>query len=190
MTAIERKTHDLPAARHARTAIASSLAVAIALAACAGKPPDPSVAFSAAGFTLQLPPDMQRAADSLVPGFRAVRTDKFRSDVPQLAAADAGTMQPMFAVVRDLDGDGTIDAVEEGTVPGDSALHVVAIMNGKRPKAMDIVQYPLWDADAVGLYLSLPTGSAQGSFSVVNYPDSSTVYKYAGGHFTGTKVGG
>lgn len=166
------------------------VAIAIVLAGCSGKPADPVVGFSAVGFTLQLPPAMQRAADSLAPGFRTVRPDKFRSDVPQLAAQDAGTMQPLFAVVRDLDGDGAMDAVEEGTVPGDSALRVIAIMNGARPRAMDVVRYPLWDADAVGLYLSIPSGSAKGTFTVVNYPDSSTVYTYAAGRFGGTKVGG
>ena len=159
------------------------------LTACRSKPDAPRVEFSDVGFILHLPAAMQRAADSLAPGFKVVRTDKFRSDVPQLAAQDAGAMQPLFAAVADYDGDGTVDAVEEGTVPGDTALRVIAIMNGARPRALNVARYPLYDADAVGLYLSIPTGSKAGSFEVVDYPDSSTVYRYEGTRFVGTKVG-
>jgi hypothetical protein len=159
------------------------------LAACSKKPDSPRLEFGDVGFVLHLPTAMQRALDSLAPGFKIVRTDKFRSDVPQLAAQDAGTMQALFATIADFDGDGTLDAVEEGTVPGDTALHVVAIMNGTAPRAMNVVRYPLWDADAVGLYISVPKGTKAGTFEVVDYPDSSTVYRYAGGAFVGTKIG-
>ena len=164
-------------------------ALAIAVSACAGKPDAPRLEFTDVGFALHLPPAMQRAADSLAPGFKPVRTDKFRSDVPQLAAQDAGGMQAMFAAVADFDGDGTPDAIEEGTVPGDTGLRVIAIMNGAKPRAMNVVRYPIYDADAVGLYLSLPKGVAKGTFQVVDYPDSTTVYRYSGGRFVGTKIG-
>lgn len=173
----------------AALAALTALAALIALTACAAKPDDPRVVFGDVGFVLHLPPGMQHAADSLAPGFRIVRTDKFRSDVSQLAAQDAGTMQPLFASVTDLDGDGSVDAVEEGTVPGDSALRVIAILNGKNPRAMNVVTFPIYDADAVGIYLSIPKGSKAGTFEVVNYPDSSTVYRYANGAFVGTKIG-
>jgi len=165
------------------------LVLTFALAACAGKPDAPRLEFTDVGFALHLPVPMQRALDSLAPGFKVVRTDKFRSDVPQLAAQDAGGMQAMFAAVADFDGDGTTDAVEEGTVPGDTALRVIAIMNGTKPRAMNVVRYPIYDADAVGLYLSMPKGIAKGTFQVVDYPDSSTVYRYTGTQFVGTKIG-
>jgi hypothetical protein len=153
------------------------------LSACARKPDNPRVAFGDIGFVLHLPPAMQQAADSLAPGFKIVRTDKFRSDVSQLAAQDAGAMQALFAAVADFDGDGTLDAVEEGTIPGDSELVVIAIMNGAKPKAMIVGRYPAYDADAVGIYLSIAKGSAKGTFQVVNYPDSSTVFQFTGGQF-------
>jgi hypothetical protein len=166
-----------------------ALAFTIALTACAGKPDTPRLEFGDVGFQLHLPPAMQRAADSLAPGFRIVRTDKFRSDVAQLAAQDAGTMQSLFATIADFDGDGTLDAIEEGTVPGDSALVVIGIMNGAKPWAMNIARYPSFDAEAVGLYISRPKGSAKGTFQVVNYPDSSTAYQYKDAHFVGTRIG-
>ena len=169
---------------------ALALTLAISLAACTSKPPDPTVVLNAGGFLLQLPPEMQRALDSLAPAFRSVRTIQFRTDVPQAAAEEGGAMQPLFAVSADFDGDGTIDAVEEGTVPGDPSLLVIAIMNGSKPWAMEITRVPVYDADAVGLYLSLPTGIGAGAFTLVNYPDSSTVYRYAARRFVGTKVGG
>lgn len=166
-----------------------TFALVLLFTACNHKPDSPRLEFSDVGFILHLPPAMQRAADSLAPGFRVVRTDKFRSDVPQLAAQDAGGMQALFAAVADFDGDGTPDAIEEGTVPGDTALRVIAIMNGARPWAMNVARYPLWDADAVGLYLSMPKGRKGGTFEVVDYPDSSTLYRYQGKRFVGTKIG-
>jgi hypothetical protein len=54
---------------------------------------------------------------------------------------------------------------------------------------MNIARYPAYDAEAVGLYLSVPSGSKKGTFQVVNYPDSSTAYQYKGGHFVGTRIG-
>lgn len=166
-----------------------TFAMVLVLTGCNRKPDIPRLEFSDVGFILHLPPAMQRAADSLAPGFKVVRTDKFRSDVSQLAAQDAGSMQALFAAVADYDGDGTSDAIEEGTVPGDSALRVIAIMNGAKPRAMNVARYPMYDADAVGLYLSIPKGSKAGSFEVVDYPDSSTVYRYDGAKFVGTKIG-
>jgi hypothetical protein len=153
------------------------------LAGCAQKPDNPAVVFGDVGFGLHLPPAMQHAADSLAAGFQVIRTDKFRSDLSQLAAQDGGGMQALFAAIADFDGDGTLDAIEEGTVPGDTTLQVIAIMNGKKPSAMIVARYPAYDADAVGIYLSVPKGSKPGTFTVVSYPDSSTTYQYSGGRF-------
>jgi len=163
--------------------------IAIALSACKSKPEEPKLTFINIGFTLQLPPGMQHALDSLAPGFRPVIVGKFRSDIAQYAAAAGGGMQALFATVADFDGDGTLDAVIEGNSPGDSALRVIAIMNGPKPLAMPVVSIPQYDADAVGLYLSRPKGGAPRSFELVDYPDSSTVYTYRGGRFVGKKVG-
>jgi hypothetical protein len=172
-----------------RTTLILLAGLAIACAACKGTPEDPQLTFINVGFTLHLPKGMQHALDSLAPGFRPVIVGKFRSDIAQFAAEASGGMQPLFATVADFDGDGTLDAVLEGTTPGDSALRVIAIMNGAKPMAMDVARIPQFDADAVGLYLSRPTGSTPGTFQLVDYPDSSTVYKYSGGRFVGTKVG-
>ena len=164
-------------------------ATLIGLAACAGKPDGPRLEFVNIGFTLILPPPMQQAMDSLAPGFMFVRISAFRSDIAQYAAEAGGGMQPLFATVADLDGDGTEDAVVEGTSRGDSALQVIAIMNGAKPRAMIVDRFPVYDADAVGIYLSRPKGGKPGTFEVVNYPDSSTAYRYMDGRFVGTKIG-
>lgn len=166
-----------------------SFACLIVLAACTGKPADPELKFVNIGFQLQLPRAMQQALDSLAPGFRFVHINAFRSDIAQYAAEAGGGMQPLFATIADFDGDGALDAVVEGTSAADSALQVIAIMNGATPRAMAVERYPVYDADAVGIYLSRPTGSRKGSFEVVNYPDSSTTYQYTKGRFVGTKVG-
>ncbi|MBI3569374.1 MAG: hypothetical protein HY084_14335 [Gemmatimonadetes bacterium] len=166
-----------------------SFALVLALSACARKPDDPRLEFANIGFMLHLPPAMQQALDAYAPGFRSVKINSFRSDVSQFAAEAAGGMQPLFATVADFDGDGTLDAIVEGTAPGDSALRVIAIMNGAAPKALDVERIPLYDADAVGVYLSRPTGSPAGSFELVDYPDSTTTYRYTGGRFVGTKKG-
>ena len=168
-----------------------SLAIVVVLGACSKTADDPRVELTDVGFTLHLPPGMQQALDSLAPGFRAVRTTSFRSDVAQAAAA-TGTngMAAAFASVGDYDRDGTTDAVVEGTVPGDSALRVIAIMNGAKPMAIDITDFPVYDADAVGVYLTnAPAGVAGGgAFEVVDYPDSTLVYEYGNGTFTGRTV--
>jgi len=162
------------------------LALACSLAACSSKPPDPDLQFATVGFVLQLPPAMQAALDAIAPGFQTVRTDSFRSDISQASALSSGSLQAMFATIGDFDGDGTQDVVMEGAVPGDSALQVIAIMNGKTPKAIQVARYPVYDADAVGLYISKPTGGRHGSFEVVNYPDASMLYTYKNGAFVGT----
>ncbi len=162
-----------------------SLSFVLVLAACSSRPADPQLQFATVGFVLQLPAGMQAALDALAPGFRTVRSDSFRSDVSQAAALGGGGLQAMFATTGDFDGDGTLDVVIEGAVPGDSALHVIAIMNGKTPRALEVARYPVYDADAVGIYLSKPTGRRKGSFEVINYPDSSTLYTYKSGGFVG-----
>ena len=172
-----------------RTTFILLAGLAIACAACTGKREDPQLTFINVGFSLQLPKGMQHALDSLAPGFRPVLVGRFRSDIAQFAAEAGGGMQPLFATVADFDGDGTLDAAMEGTTPGDSALRVIAIMNGAKPMAMDVARIPTYDADAVGLYLSRPTGSKPGTFQLVDYPDSSTVYTYSGGRFVGAKIG-
>ena len=167
----------------------SFFAFALAGSACKSKPEDPRLTFINIGFSLQLPQGMQQALDSLAPGFQPVIVGKFRSDIAQYAAEAAGGMQALFATVADFDGDGTLDAVVEGNVRGDTALRVVAIMNGAKPAAMFVERIPQYDADAVGLYLSRPKGAKPGTFELVDYPDASIVYTYARGRFVGKKVG-
>jgi len=163
--------------------------LAMTFTGCNKKPEDPRLTFINVGFSLQLPKAMQQALDSLAPGFRPVTVGKFRSDIAQYAAEAGGGMQALFTTIADFDGDGTLDAVIEGTTPGDSALHVIAIMNGAKPRAMEVDRIPRYDVDAVGLYLSRPTGSKAGTFQLVDHPDSSSVYTYAGRQFVRTKVG-
>ena len=162
----------------------------LALAAgCTSQSDSPRIALTDVGFALHLPAPMQQALDSLAPGFHTVRTTAFRSDVGQAAAAGAGSMQALFATIGDLDGDGKPDAVVEGTEPGDSALHVIAIMNGAKPVALDVARFPSWDADAVGIYLAPPPAGRTGAFEVVDYPDASTLYQYKDGAFTAATIG-
>lgn len=160
-----------------------------ALAACNVKPADPTVQFSTVGFSLQLPTAMQQALDAAEPGFRMVTPDKFRSDVSQQSALGSGRIDPLFATLNDFDGDGTKDAIVEGNVPGDSALHVVAIMNGKKPRAFEVTTYPVYDGDAVGVYLTEAPAGRKGAFELVNYPDASYVFTYKNGAFTSEKIG-
>lgn len=174
--------------RFVRAAAAASI-VALALAACSSKPADPGLQFATIGFILQLPPAMQSALDAAEPGFQIVRPDKFRSDVSQQAALGSGKIEALFATLADFDGDGTKDAVVEGTVPGDSALHVVAIMNGAKPHAFEVTTVPVYDADAVGVYLTSAPAGTKGGFELINYPDASTLYTYKSGGFVGSKIG-
>jgi hypothetical protein len=37
--------------------------------------------------------------------------------------------------------------VIEGTTRGDSALHAIAIMNGPKPRAMDVTRIPQYDTE-------------------------------------------
>jgi hypothetical protein len=162
----------------------------VALSACSKKPDDPRVELTDVGYTLHLPPPMQAALDGVAPGFHAVMPSSFRSDVAQASAMASGQLQSLFATVGDFDNDGTVDAVVEGTAPGDTALRVIAILNGPHPRAMDVARFESYDADAVGVYLSKPAAGQSGAFEVVNYPDETMLYRYAGGTFTGTKVSG
>lgn len=61
-------------------------------------------------------------------------------------------------------------------------------MNGAKPEAVDVARLPQFDAGAVGRYLSRPSGSRPGTFQLVDDPDASTVNRYSGGRFVGTKV--
>lgn len=167
----------------------ASLALPILLAACASHADRPRVELSDVGFVLHLPAPMQHALDSLAPGFRSIRTGKFRADVAQAAAAEAGSMQPLFATIGDLDGDGSPDAVEEGTLPGDSTLHVIAIFDGAHPHAVEVADVASYDADVVGFYLAPPPAGTKDAFRLVEYPDSSMLYTYRNGDFQGTRIG-
>lgn len=159
--------------------------VMLGLSACAGEkaPENPSVELSPAGFMLHLPPAMQQALDAQAPGFRAVPTATFRSDVGQAAAEAGGGMQALSALVGDFDGDKTVDVVVEGSTPTDSSLVVIAILNRKTPVAMEVTRFATYDADAVGIYLVKPAGANPGEFSVVNYPDATTTYAFRDGKF-------
>lgn len=167
-----------------------AFALSIFLGGCADKQVDgPRIELTDVGFTLHLPPAMQQALDSAAPGFRAVRASSFRSDVSQAAAATgSGGMPAAFAAVGDFDQDGTIDAVVEGTVAADSALHVMAIVNGPTPIAVEITRFAVYDADAVGVYVTTPPAGVAGAFEVVAYPDSSVLYQYRDGGFQGRHV--
>ena len=160
------------------------------LAACATKTVDnPRIELTDVGFTLHLPPAMQQALDSLAPGFRAVRSASFRSDVSQAAAADGGGGLPAaFAAVGDFDHDGLTDAVVEGSAPSEAGLRVIAIMNGATPTAEEVTRFPVYDADAVGIYVVNPPKGAPGAFEVVAYPDSTLLFKYANGAFTSERA--
>jgi len=162
---------------------------AVGLAACGAKVDDPRVELTDVGFALHLPPPMQQALDSIAPGFRAVRATSFRSDVSQAAAAGSSGMPAAFAAVGDYDHDGTVDAVVEGTAPGDSALRVIAIRNGAHPTAVEVTRFPVYDADAVGVYLVNPPDGTTGAFEVVDYPDSTLVYEFRDGAFAGRNAG-
>ena len=175
--------------RRARSCRALSVAAALALAGCARTADQPALALTDVGFALHLPGPMQQALATAAPGFRPVRTSSFRSDVPQAAAADGGGMTALYAAVGDFDHDGSVDAVEEGSLPGDEALHVFVILNGKTPRAFEVDTVDPYDADAVGTYLSLPTAGRVGAFEVVNYPDSSTIFSYDKGEFRGRSFG-
>jgi hypothetical protein len=166
------------------------VAVLLTVTACAGgKPEAPTIQLSDIGFVLHLPPAMQQALDAAAPGFHSVRSTSFRSDVSQAAAAGGGGLPALSATVGDFDRDGSVDAAVEGGVPGDSALHVFVILNGAKPRAVEVASFTAYDADAVGIYLTGVTGGAAGAFQVVSYPDSSTLFRYENGQFHGSKVG-
>jgi hypothetical protein len=162
--------------------------VAFNAAACSKKAAEPTLEFATIGFMLHLPAAMQSALDAAAPGFKIIRPNAFRADVAQAAAASGGGLQAEFATLGDFDGDGSTDAIVEGSEPGDSALHVIAVMNGAKPHAFEVMNFPLYDADAVGVYLVQPTGSAKGTFEVVSYPDSSMIYTFKAGRFVGKKI--
>jgi hypothetical protein len=162
----------------------------ILLVGCTTKKVDnPRVELTDVGFVLHLPPAMQQALDSLAPGFRAVRPSSFRSDVSQAAAAEGGGLPAALAAVGDFDRDGLTDAVVEGSAPSDTGLRVIAILNGPKATAKEVTYFPLYDADAVGIYLSNPPAGTRGAFEVVAYPDSTLLFTYVDGAFKGERQG-
>jgi hypothetical protein len=172
-----------------RRAVLGAACIA-SIAACGAKADDPRVELTDVGFALRLPAPMQQALDSIAPGFRAVRATSFRSDVSQAAAAASSAGMPAaFASIGDYDHDGSVDAVIEGTAPGDSALRVIAIRNGEHPTAIEVTRFPVYDADAVGVYLTNPPQGTAGAFEVVDYPDSTLVFEFKDGAFSGRNIG-
>ena len=171
--------------------ITRALTLVVLLGGCATKTADnPRLELTDVGFALHLPPAMQQALDSLAPGFHAVRASSFRSDVSQAVAANGGAGLPAaFAAVGDFDHDGSADAVVEGTTASDSALRVIAILNRKTPVAMEVTRFPVYDADAVGIYVSTPPAGTTGAFEVVAYPDSTLLYQYSPDGFQGRNLG-
>lgn len=172
-------------------AISYSLLLIATLAACSTtKDADnPRVELTDVGFALHLPPAMQQALDSIAPGFRAVRASSFRSDVSQAAAEKGGGLPAAFAAVGDFDHDGLTDAVVEGSAPSDTGLRVIAILNGTTATAEEVTRFPVYDADAVGIYLANAPAGTPGAFEVVAYPDSTLLIQYDGGVFKGERVG-
>jgi hypothetical protein len=167
-----------------------ALLLATMFAGCTTKKVDnPRVELTDVGFTLHLPPAMQQALDSLAPGFRAVRPSSFRSDVSQAAAENGGGLPAAFAAVGDFDHDGLTDAVVEGSAPSDTGLRVIAILNGATATAHEVTRFPVYDADAVGIYLANPPAGTAGAFEVVAYPDSTLLFKYEDGAFKGERAG-
>jgi hypothetical protein len=171
-----------------KAAVRLSVACVFVLGACS-KPDDPRVELTELGFALHLPAAMQHALDSAAPGFRTIRTTAYRSDVSQAAAASAGGIPALIATVGDFNHDGKKDVVMEGKTPGDSALQIIAILSGATPEAVPVVRFPVYDADAVGVYLSPAPAGDSAAFEVVAYPDSSILYRYVNGVFAGVKVG-
>lgn len=165
-----------------------SLALVGGLAACAKKSDDPRIELTDVGYALHLPPAMQQALDSVAPGFHPIRASSFRSDAAQTVGIGTG-IPTLFATVGDFRHDGLKDVAVEGTASGDSALQVIAILNGAKPEAVQVARFPVYDADAVGIYLAPPPAGQDGAFEIVDYPDSSVVYRYTDGGFEGTKVG-
>ena len=85
--------------------------------------------------------------------------------------------------------DGLTDAVVEGSAPSDTGLRVIAILNGSKATAKEVTYFPLYDADAVWIYLSRPPTGTPGAFEVVAYPDSTLLFTYADGAFSGQRLG-
>jgi len=167
-----------------------ALLFVITLTACSAKQVDnPRVELSDVGFVLHLPPSMQQALDSLAPGFRAVRPSSFRSDVSQAAASESATGLPAaFAAVGDFNHDGLTDAVVEGTAPSDTGLRVIAILNGAKATATEVTRFRVYDADAVGIYVTAPPAGTTGAFEVVAYPDSTLLFTYSDGAFKSERL--
>lgn len=173
----------------AALAWASAVGLVVALGACSKQPDQPRIELTDAGFALHLPPAMQQALDSAAPGFRTVRTATYRSDVSQAAAQSAGGVPALIATIGDFNHDGRQDVAVEGTIPADTALQVFGILAGTPPQVVAVTRFPVYDADAVGIYLTAVPAGERGAFELVDYPDSSIIYRYDNGAFEGTKIG-
>jgi hypothetical protein len=163
-----------------------SLIIVVGVSACSKTADAPRIELTDVGFTLHLPSAMQHALDLADPGFRTVRATSYRSDVSQAAAA-SGT-PALFATIGDFNHDGANDVAVEGTASGETALQVLAVLSGTAPEVVQVTRFPVYDADAVGIYLTAAPAGTNGGFEVVDYPDSSVVYHYADGGFQGAKI--
>lgn len=172
----------------AALAWSSAVGLVLTLGACTKKSDQPRIELTDAGFALHLPTAMQQALDAADPGFRTIRTATYRSDVSQAAAQSAGGLPALIATIGDFNHDGRQDVAVEGTISGDSALRVIGIIAGTPPEVVPVARFPVYDADAVGIYLSPVPAGHSGAFEVVDYPDSSIIYRYDNGTFEGTKT--
>ena len=66
---------------------------------------------------------------------------------------------------------------------------VITILNGTSPTAEKVAHFPVYDADAVGIYVTNPPKGTKGAFEVVAYPDSTLLFKFRDGAFESQRLG-
>ena len=66
---------------------------------------------------------------------------------------------------------------------------MIAILNGKKATAKGVTRFALYDADAVGIYVTTPPAGTAGAFEVVACPDSTLLFTFADGAFKGERLG-